>query len=58
VTATSEEDREFLRWLLTQGYTCPTALPGNRYAAIFARTHNTQIIVGPIGNKAGFDDAW
>lgn len=50
---------DFLRWLAEKnGYVHPVSLPGGRYACLNARTYNTQLIVGQIGNRIGYDDAW
>ena len=50
---------DFLRWLEEEcGYAWPVELPGGRYAAINPRMYNTQIIVGRMGDRYGWDDAW
>lgn len=52
-------DAAFLRWLVEDnGYRDAVALPGGRYACLSVRGHNTQIIVGQIGDRIGWDDAW
>jgi hypothetical protein len=56
----SETAGEFLAWLLdaNAGYSCAVALPGDRYACLSIRMHNTQIITARIGDRTGWDNAW
>lgn len=50
---------EFLAWLVTgNGYRDAVALPGNRYACLSVRMHNTQVITGRIGDRVGWSNAW
>jgi hypothetical protein len=49
----------FLRWLVeANGYSYPVEIPGGRYACLNVRWANTQILVGQIGDRVGWDNAW
>jgi hypothetical protein len=53
------ETENFLRWLVEDnGYYLPVEVPGGRYVCLNVRRHNTQILVGQIGNRFGWDNAW
>jgi hypothetical protein len=55
----SENDADFLRWLVEEcGYALPVVLPGGRYACIYRRAFNTQIVTAKIGDRVGLDTAW
>jgi hypothetical protein len=52
-------EADFLRWLVeANGYVAPVALPGGRYACVFPRGFNAQLITGRIGDRFGWADAW
>jgi hypothetical protein len=52
-------NEDFLEWLSKEcGYQMPTEVPGNRYVCLNIRTTNTQILVGKIGDRYGWDNAW
>jgi hypothetical protein len=59
LSATLPPDLVFLQWLIDQcGYKHPRPLPGGRYAAIWRLAFTHAIIVGRIGDRAGYDDRW
>lgn len=52
-------ESEFRDWLVTEcGYISVHPLGDGRYTCLSARAFNTQILVGRIGDRTGYDDAW
>lgn len=58
-TALSRDEIAFLTWLVTDnGYRDIRPLPGGRYAAIQPLAFTHALVVGRIGDMAGYDNSW
>ena len=56
---TQEELAAFFRYLVVEcGYSDISLIPGERYTCIARMGFTHAIIVGPVGNRYGFDDRW